>query len=112
MGGHSLARIVRAHSSMHSFLLRLGIEVVSLARIQRGPSEAARWASTETTSMPNSFPSLPPGHFIAFLLQTPIDVIRVGLVGLARRADNSVKESRQETPDRSTRRPYHRPQAG
>lgn len=41
----------------HSSLLRLGIEVVSFARIQRRPSEAARWTSTETISVPNS-PSL------------------------------------------------------
>ena len=58
-------------------------EVVSFARIQRGPSEAARWESTETTSAPRLPPSLPPRHFIPSLLQTPIDVIRVGLARLA-----------------------------
>jgi hypothetical protein len=66
----------------HSSLLRLGIEVVSPARIQRGPSEAARWASTETTSVPNRLPSLPPRHFISLLLQAPVDEIRVGLSGV------------------------------
>lgn len=82
MGGYSTARIVRAHSSLHSSPLRLGTEVVSIARIQRGPSEAARWASTETTSVPNPSPSLPARYFISLLLQTPVDEIRVGLARL------------------------------
>ncbi len=35
-GGHSTARIVSPHSSMRSSPFRLGIEVVSLARIHEG----------------------------------------------------------------------------
>lgn len=34
----------------------LNLEVVSIPRIQRGPSEAAHWASTETASTPSLLP--------------------------------------------------------
>lgn len=69
MGGYSPARIVRAHSYR------------------------ARTASTSVHSsgLCLSSPSLPACHFITFLLQTPIDVIRVGLAGLVGRAGHSRK---------------------
>lgn len=87
---------------------QLGAEVVSIARIQRGPSEAARWASTETTSVAQFLPSLPSRHFIALLLQAAIDEVRIGLAGL-RRAGNDLEETREEPPDRTTRCADHRP---
>jgi hypothetical protein len=57
-GGHSPARIVRAHT------------------------DRARTASTSVHPSGLCFlPSLPPRHFISLLLQTPVHEIRVSLVG-------------------------------
>lgn len=68
MGGgpicaHASSAALNFHSDCvhhNSAQLRLGTEVVSIARIQRGPSEAARWASTETTSVPDPTPHCQP----------------------------------------------------
>ena len=66
MGGHSLVRIVRAHSD-RARTASMSVQPSGLCHLS----------------------SLPPGHFVSFLLQAPIDVIRVGLAGLVGRAGHS-----------------------